>query len=442
MSIAILVPVCSRAHTWSTFEDCFLFRRFLPSFEATRDPNQVYQIYIGVDDDDQFFLTYRYELEKIGRVILLSGCQHAPAWAWNQLAKVAYQDGHEYMFQIGDDVVIETPGWTPRFIEKLERHKRRGVVGPKNPVNFALRVGRPQIIENAFVHRSHYELFETFFHPSIRNWHCDEWLTQIYVGFCSYTFEDIIVSNGCIDKRYRIESVNVSNQIAEGRARIRRDLRGCFSFCLYGLYTDKYYRGLAENIHLIREHYPSCAIRVYASPEASDFVRGFGVDLYSTPETGSRNKSYRFLPALSNEYEFVCVRDTDSRVHARDRWCINTFLDSPYTAFTIRDHQWHAYLMMCGLWGCKGKINASSLDLISFVHGVPDGYSVDAEALNTYVYPLIRDNMIVFSHVSNGVLGNPNEKVRVIEYPLENQEFCGNVVLYKDGEPYHEFTQV
>jgi hypothetical protein len=35
-----------------------------------------------------------------------------------------------------------------------------------------------------------------------------------------------------------------------------------------------------------------------------------------------------------------------------------------------------------------------------------------------------------------------NEKVVVIDYPLINKEFCGNVVLYREGVPYHEFTQV
>lgn len=443
MSVAILVPVCSRAHTWTTLKESFFITRFLPSFRLTKDVKQTYQIYIGIDDDDEFFLRYRSDLEKIGKVVILSGCQHAPAWAWNKLASVAYQDGHEYLFQIGDDVLIETAGWTSKFIAKLQSHKNRGVVGPKNPVNFALRVGGTQVIENAFVHRSHYALFGTFFHPSIRNWHCDEWLTQIYLGTCSHTFEDIIVSNGCIDKRYRIESVNVQPQIAEARAKIRRDLAGCFSFCLYGPYTDKYYRGLAENVQLLRTYYPKCKIYVYASPDASPFVYELGTDvkLITTSEAGSRNKTYRFLPALTDDHEFVCVRDTDSRIHARDRWCIDIFLDSPYKSYTIRDHQWHAYLMMGGLWGCKGQIQVDPSRLLAFVLDRPDGYVVDSQALNMFIYPLLRDSFLVFSHKESGVLDNPDEKVCVIQYPLENQEFCGNVVLYSDGAPYHEFSQ-
>ena len=442
MSIAVLVPVCSRAHTWTDFKDCFLVNRLLPSFNATKESTYSYTFYFGIDDDDAFFLTNRSELEALGKVVVLSGCQHAPAWAWNRLAEVAYNDGHEYLFQIGDDVVIQTPGWTSRFISKLKQHKHRGVVGPKNPVNFALRVGGTQVIENAFVHRSHYTLFGTFFHPSIRNWHCDEWLTQIYQGFCSYTDEEVLVDNGCIDKRYQIESVDISEQIREGREKIRKDLHGCFSFCVYGPYTEKYYQGLVENIPLIHENYPKCEIKVYASPEASSFVHELNVTLHTTSEHDSRNKSYRFLPAFTDDYEFVCVRDTDSRIHARDRWCINTFLDSPFTAYTIRDHSCHAYLMMCGLWGCKGKLEVSSEVLREFVAVRPDGYTVDADFLNTHVHPLIRSSFLVFSFKPDGVLGDSTEKIRMIDYPLVNQEFCGNVVLYGNHVAYHEFVQV
>jgi len=442
MSIAVLVPVCSRAHIWIDFKDCFLMNRLLPSFNATKESTYSYTFYFGVDDDDSFFLTYRSELEALGKVVILSGCQHAPAWAWNRLAEVAYNDGHEYLFQIGDDVVIQTPGWTSRFITKLKQHKNRGLVGPKNPVNFALRVGGTQVIENAFVHRSHYTLFKTFFHPSIRNWHCDEWLTQIYQGFCSYTDEEVLVDNGCIDKRYQIESVTISQQIREGREKIRKDLHGCFSFCLYGSYTEKYYQGLVENIPLIQEHYPNCEIKVYASPEASVFVHELNVTLHTTPEDGSRNMSYRFLPAFTDDYEFVCVRDTDSRIHARDRWCIDTFLDSPFTTYTIRDHSCHAYLMMGGLWGCKGKIDVSPDLLVRFVTANPNRYTLDTDFLNTYVHPLIRSSFLVFSFRHDGVLGDSTETIKMIDYPLVNQEFCGNVVLYENRFPYHQFTQV
>ena len=443
MRVGILIPVCSRAHDWTRFEECFLVTHFLPSFQATKSPFD-YQIYIGVDDNDTFFLEHLSKLETIGTVVILSGCNHAPAWAWNKLAQASYDAGDEYMFQIGDDVILETHGWTEKFVAKLESHRNRGVVGPINPVNAALRGGQNLIIENSFVHRSHLEIFGSFFHPTIRNWHCDEWLTRIYEGVCSHTFNDIRVRNACIDKRYAIESIDIRDRVKEGKAILRQKMKGCFSFCLYGEYTEKYYRGLIENITLIRTYYPQCDIRVYASPTAAPFVEQNCKDviLFTTPEYGSRNMAYRFVPAFAGDYDFVCVRDTDSRIHARDRWCIDAFLDSPYTAYATRDHMWHAYRMMGGLWGCKRSIPLSLDVLGSYITASPDRYTMDTTILEHFVYPLVRDNFVVFSHVPSGVLNDPTEKVWVIEHPVVNDEFCGNVVLYKDGKPYHEFTQV
>lgn len=416
---------------------------FLPSFQSTKDDFE-YTIYIGVDDNDAFFLKYRSKLETIGTVVILSGCNHAPAWAWNTLAQASYDAGDEYMFQIGDDVILETPGWTETFINKLESHRNRGVVGPINPVNAALRGGQNLIIENAFVHRSHLELFGSFFHPTIRNWHCDEWLTRVYEGVCSHTFGDIRVRNGCVDKRYAIESVDVRDRVREGKAILRRTLRGCFSFCLYGEYTDKYYLGLVENVKLIRTYYPRSDIRVYASPVAAPFVEQNCKDviLFTTPEYGSHNTAYRFIPAFVSDYDFVCVRDTDSRIHARDRWCIDAFLDSPYTAYGIRDHAWHAYRIMAGLWGCKRCIPVSIDTMYAYLSTTRESYTVDAKFLEAVVYPLVRDNFVTFSHVPGGVLNDPTEKIWVIEHPVVNDEFCGNVVVYWGDKAVHEFTQV
>ena len=98
--------------------------------------------------------------------------------------------------------------------------------------------------------------------------------------------------------------------------------------------------------------------------------------------------------------------------------------------------------MMCGLWGCKGKLEVSPDVLHEFVAVRPDGYTVDADFLNTHVYPLIRSSFLVFSFRPDGVLGDSTEKVKMIDYPLVNQEFCGNVVLYGNGVAYHEFVQV
>jgi hypothetical protein len=443
MKIGILVPVCSRNQSWTEYEECFFHTALWKSFQATKSEGYEYVFYIGLDDDDAFFLQHRDRLP--GITVLLTGCQHAPARAWNILFQRAYDDGCNYFFQLADDVVLETPRWTERFLSKLLENKNLGVVGPCHPENYEGRrqLGQPFVIENACVHRRHYELFQTFYPPEIRNWYCDDWITRVYEGTLSHMFPDVVVRNLSIRvaaQRYTIANVNLPELLARDREILRRQLRGCFSFCLYGSYFDKYYRGLQENVVLIRKHYPNWDIVVYAAPEAETFVTSLGVQCFPTGKTGPVNMTYRFLPVTNPEYDVVCVRDADSRIHERDRWCINDFLDSPYKIYTIRDHPYHHYRIMGGLWGKKRGPSFDPRELHAYCEEPSRGYTADTQFLERH---LDLQDMIVYSYVSHGLFSDPAEKVKLIECPLPNNDFCGNVVLYRDdGSSYTEFTQV
>lgn len=438
-----MVPVCSRNQPWKTPEECFWIRDTLPALKKTLSPGVDYSIYIGVDDDDAFFMSHRDQLG--GRAIVLSDCQHAPARAWNRLFEAAVADGHDYFFQMGDDVILETPDWTTRFIELLARNNNRGVVGPCNLENYNGRVaaGKPGVIENAFVHRTHYDIFHTFYPAEIRNWYCDDWITEVYKPCLSELVMDVVVRNMSLRadrQRYTIHSVDIAALVTSGHRRVREALRGCFSFCLYGAYTDKYYRGLVENVALIREHYPGWTIAVYASPVAYEFVSREcpGVEVHATDRDDAVNMLYRFLPVADARFDVVCVRDADSRIHARDRWCIERFLDSPWRAYTVRDHAWHRYRIMGGLWGCKRTPTITEADIRQGIADAVPQYRADTNFLDRVVHPKIARDMVVYCYRADGLLGDANEKVEVIQCPIVDKAFCGNVMLYAP-EPYYEF---
>jgi hypothetical protein len=208
MIVSILIPVCSRNQTYSCFEDTPFIKKFYPSFLATKSSSVTYKIYIGYDDDDAFYIEHINKFKSITEnLICLSNCQHAPAKAWNILAEEAYSTS-DYLFQIGDDVVLETPGWTERFIERLSSNNNIGVVGPCNMINYIQRTnaGRPAVIENSFVSVKHFQIFGYFFHPSIKNWYCDDWISRIYDPYLSEIQLDYICSNTIVDARYKIET--------------------------------------------------------------------------------------------------------------------------------------------------------------------------------------------------------------------------------------------
>jgi hypothetical protein len=204
-NIAILVPVCSRGKSYRDISEIPFLNYLYPSFERIKE-NYNYTFFIGYDDDDIFYIKNAHKLKH--KTIKLSNCQHAPAHAWNKLAEIAYKDEikYDYFFQIGDDVILQTKNWTTRFINKLKEHNNIGVVGPCNLANYNLRKKKRLkiVIENSFVSRKHLDIFGYFFHPEIKNWYCDDWITEVYKPFFSQMQIDILCKNS-INTRYKIE---------------------------------------------------------------------------------------------------------------------------------------------------------------------------------------------------------------------------------------------
>ena len=225
--IAILVPVCSRNQSYKTLESIPFINILYPSFVKFKDQNYEYSFYIGYDSTDEFYKQVIHDLPftmKDGsniKLVELKGCEHKPARAWNILFQNALSDNCDYFYQIGDDVRIKSP-WTEVFIDTLNNNNNIGVVGACHLKNYNQRVnhGRPPVIENAFVHKTHYDIFKTFFDERIDNWFCDDWITEVYkVQNSSFHLNNVFVENLIIDTRYTIKNINsdIHKYISEGR---------------------------------------------------------------------------------------------------------------------------------------------------------------------------------------------------------------------------------
>ena len=216
-AVSLLIPVCSRNSTLNCLEETPLFTTFLPAFERTKSLTFNYEFFIGIDSDDVFYMQYKHRLEKLGfHIVILDGCQHKPAVAWNKLLQAAVEfPQSSYFFQVGDDVELTTKGWTARFVEKLKEMGNVGIVGPCNPKN-----NRPLIIENAFFHKTHHMIFKTLFHPKIENWYCDDWIFLVYNHFQkAHLFVDVTCENTITRTRYDIKQVpDLNEYVNEGIA--------------------------------------------------------------------------------------------------------------------------------------------------------------------------------------------------------------------------------
>lgn len=185
--IAILTPMTSRGQSWIELHECAFLTTFLPSLLRTWELDKFqYRFYLGIDDDDAFFQRHRKALEARLRpddkVLSFDGYTGNPCGIWTELMKTAHADGADYFSQWGDDIRIESNGWTSYLVSILKANGDTGVVGGAEEHYWITRLGAGQvgILENAMVSRDHYDKLGFFFPPELKNWFSDDWLTAIY----------------------------------------------------------------------------------------------------------------------------------------------------------------------------------------------------------------------------------------------------------------------
>jgi len=423
-------------------------QKFYPSFLATKSSSITYNIYIGYDDDDTFYIENLDKFKPITQnLVCLSECQHAPAKAWNILAEKAYSVS-DYLFQVGDDIILDTPGWTEKFIERLKSNNDIGVVGPCNLVNYNQRknASRPIVIENSFVSVKHYQIFGYFFHPSIKNWYCDDWISRIYDPYLSEIQLDYTCSNTIVDARYRIESPsNFINLVNDGIRKIKLfTSKKVFSYCVFGN-QKKYCLGMVKNLEQITQLFPDFKVFIYLGndvpQEYIDTYKSFlNVTLIHHDFTGGRLMSYRYF-ILKDKFEFVFIRDADSRFGERDIWCMEHFFNSNFKIFTIRDHSWQGRELSGGQTGFEDfsiPTIESNYDTFVRTGSNIDRYQSDQDFIKEYIFDKYKPNIIAYSEYSNFGEGLNMH----ISLPRKsNEDFCGNVYLFDDNDTeYTEFT--
>ena len=257
-----------------------------------------------------------------------------------------------------------------------------------------------------------------------------------------------------------------------------------FSFCIYGNGL-KYYMGLVENVMIINKFYPDAYVHIYIGKNYnSEFINKMKSENYhnivyiETGLEGAINTYYRYKSLVSCgdcnsgcDNNVFISRDTDSCINERDRWCINEFLNEEYEKYyfqVIRDHYWHKSKLLAGLT-CfvddgSDRFNIvrnefkKNFDIIEMNIGVGVGvggvggagvggvgggggggygYGCDEEILNNKIYPLIKDNLIVYTNICAYV----GENVKNINYENDNYNFVGNVIDYEYDEQSQEIKK-
>ena len=223
MKIGLLIPCTSKGRNWKTMRDTYLFHYTIKTFMATLTYGHEYVVYIGYDAEDPIFskveeqdylrIFERYYTHVTFQFIEMSDPPGYLTKMWNHLFRQAYEDGCDYFFQCGDDILFKTNGWIQDCVDTLLAHDNIGLTGPDN-LN-----GR--ILTQSFVSRKHMEIFGEYFPELIINWGCDDWYNWVYEGYL-YKLTGHVCTNEGGQPRYLI---NYDEHFEEDLTQSLHDLR-------------------------------------------------------------------------------------------------------------------------------------------------------------------------------------------------------------------------
>jgi len=188
-NIAVLIPVKSKPEYKNRFVLSDLYIYFCKSFFKYYNSEHSYTIYLGYQDDDKLY-SNEQEQENITRfmntmrntkvkMISFNDSYKGNVVAvWNDLFKISADD-HDYFIQCGSDILFNDSNFVNEAIKKLKNNQGFGVVG-LNDLGRLRFNPNDKLLTQSIVTKHHLSIFGFYFPPELKNWGCDDWMTEIY----------------------------------------------------------------------------------------------------------------------------------------------------------------------------------------------------------------------------------------------------------------------
>tara|TARA_A100001015_G_C15007754_1_gene721536 strand:+ start:80 stop:841 length:762 start_codon:yes stop_codon:yes gene_type:complete len=205
----LIITTSNKRDSWKNIKDSYLYNMTLKTLLLTQDKEYNYKLYIGIDERDRIFdndenqqeiLRFNTAFPNISfEFIKFKNIEKGYVTKmWNILFKKAYDDGYDYFYQCGDDIVFKTKGWVKESIKTLKSKNDIGLTGPINNNN--------RILTQAFVSKKHMEIFGWYFPEEIKNWCCDDWYNMVYSPNYLYPLHQHFAENNGGQPRYNINN--------------------------------------------------------------------------------------------------------------------------------------------------------------------------------------------------------------------------------------------
>jgi hypothetical protein len=212
-------------------ETMSITKLLLPSLQRTIEPeNFNYTLFIGMDTTDIFWNNPAVQTElrnQAGPSLPIEFRSIPPNISripFNEMLKVAYDMGSEYMIRINDDSEFITGNWSSLAVHKLASldPPNVGVVGP------TCKEGNTYILTHDFVHRTHMDIFKGVYYSKVfGNWWIDDWITWTYVPRRMRKLDNWVVKHHVNHHgtRYRVDGTKqrlVGSEVRKGRGAVAK----------------------------------------------------------------------------------------------------------------------------------------------------------------------------------------------------------------------------
>jgi hypothetical protein len=180
----------------------------------------------------------------------------------------------------------------------------------------------------------------------------------------------------------------------------------------------RYIVGAQRQIQLAAELFPDWKVLVYT--DNPEHYRSFSNAEIIQRNTSMNGVFWRFEPLFEDDSNVVIVRDSDGRMTFREALAVNLWLHSRHKFHIFRDHEAHnEFPIIACAFGSKGKISSDVRSAMNRFVEQPFYYTNDQVFLRDFVYPEIKDDVMI--HKYNSGWFGATRKCLVNSY-----SFCGN----------------
>jgi hypothetical protein len=208
------------------------------------------------------------------------------------------------------------------------------------------------------------------------------------------------------------------------------------SFSLWGN-NLKYCIGAIRNAELTSTIYPNWISRFYIHKDVDqkyvNQIKNLNAQVFIMQENPDwQAMMWRYLPAKDKDIDLFISRDCDSRINIREKSAVDQWLDGPKNFHIMRDHPYHGFPILGGMFGAKKdgfQILNNSIAEFNF----QNSYGTDYNFFNSNLYPKIKQDSLIhdefFDKKPFPTLRLNNQFVGAIFDENENPDLTGKQAL-------------